>query len=88
MKRPGTALRATAGFALLNLPLIVTVVTVVWLSGGEAAEWWVRGILAVAVCVAEFAIVVTTIGPPLYEWIVSEEYVEDGEKPSWQRPEK
>lgn len=84
VKKPGTAMRATVAFALLNVPLLITVYFVWLMSGGESAEWWVRGILAIAVAFAEFAIVVTTIGPPLYEWIKSEEYVDDGKKPSWE----
>jgi hypothetical protein len=47
-----------------------------WLSGGQSAEWWARGILAVGVAVAQFAIVSTTIGPPVMEWIEGKEYVE------------
>lgn len=85
VRKPGTAIRATVAFFLLNLPLTVTVYFVYLMSGGENAEWWVRGILAIAVAVAEFAIVISTIGPPLYEWIQSEEYLEEGEKPSWER---
>lgn len=84
-KKPGTALRATAAFALLNLPLIGTVLFALWMAGGNEADWWIRGILALAVAIAEFAIVTTTIAPPLYDWIKSEEYVEDGQKPSWER---
>lgn len=85
MKKPGTALRATVAFALLNLPLIGTAAFAYWMGGGMGAEWWLRGILAVGVAVSEFAIVTTTIGPPLYDWIKSEEYVEKGEKPSWEK---
>ena len=85
LKKPGTALRATVAFGLLNLPLIITTAVVYHLGGGETAEWWVRGILAIGVAIAEFSIVVSTIGPPLYDWIKSEEYVPDNEKPSWER---
>ena len=84
IQRPGTALRATAAFALLNLPLIGTVLFALWMAGGQDAEWWIRGILAILVAAAEFAIV-TTIAPPLYDWIKSEEWVDEGKKPSWER---
>lgn len=83
VKRPGTAGRATAAFALLNLPLVVTVGAVYWLAGGIEAEWWLRGIIGVAVAVSEAAITLNTIGPPLMEWIKGEEYVEEGKDPSW-----
>lgn len=84
VQKPGVALRATAAFTLLNLPLIGTVLFALWMAGGDNADWWVRGILAIAVAVGETVIVTTTIGPPLYDWIKSEEYVEDGKKPSWE----
>lgn len=83
--KPGTALRATGAFVLLNLPLLVTIYFVYWMTGGEAAELWVRIILAVLVAAAEFAIVVTTIGPPLYDWIKTEETIYVGDKPSWEQ---
>ena len=85
IRKPGTALRATVAFGLLNLPLVITTGFVYLLSGGETAEWWVRGILAIGVAVAEYTIVITTIGPPLYDWIRSEEFVKEGSKPSWEK---
>jgi hypothetical protein len=84
-KKPGAAGRATVVFMLLNAPLVLTSAVVIWLSGGVNAEWYVRGILAVGFAVSEFAIVVNTIAPPMLDWIKSEEYVKDGEKPSWER---
>lgn len=85
VQKPGVAMRATAAFALLNLPLVGTVLFALWMAGGNEADWWIRGILALVVAVAEFAIVTTTIAPPLYDWIKSEEYVKDGAKPSWEK---
>lgn len=84
VRKPGTALRATAAFALLNVPLI-GVTAFVWFLANGAADFWLRTFIGVAVSVAEFAIVSTTIGPPLYDWIKSEEYVQDGQKPSWEK---
>ncbi len=84
-EKPGTAIRATIAFLILNLPLIIAAYFTYWISGGAAAEWYVRGIVAVGVTVAEFAIVVNTIGPPMAEWIRSEEVIKDNEKPSWER---
>jgi len=84
-KRPGTAWRAAVAFILLNLPLLVTAYAIYHLAGGSEAEWWARGILAVVIAVAEFSVVTSTIAPPLYEWIKSEEVVADGAKPSWER---
>lgn len=84
-KKPGAAVRSMAAFGLLNLPLLVTGYVVYHLAGGETAEWWVRGIVAVLISAAEFSIVTTTIGPPLYDWIQGEESVKDGEKPSWEK---
>lgn len=85
IQKPGAALRATFAFFLLNLPLVITVAAVYMLSGGMTAEWWVRGILAIMVAVAEAVIVVETVGPPLRDWIKSEEYVAEGDRPSWQK---
>lgn len=85
VQKPGVALRATVAFALLNLPLIVTTFFVYFMSGGALAEWYVRGLLAVIVAVAEFTIVTQTIAPPLLGWIKGEELVKDGEKPSWEK---
>lgn len=85
MKKPGTALRATAAFTLLNIPLFLTLVVVYYAAGGMEANWWIRGIVALAFAVSEFSIVATTIAPPLYDWIKSEETVNDNEKPSWEK---
>jgi hypothetical protein len=78
--KPGVALRATAAFALLNLPLIGTVAFSYMLAGGSESEWWIRGILAVGVAVSELAIVINTIGPPLKDWIKSAEWVDEPDK--------
>lgn len=83
--KPGTALRATAALFILNVPLGITVIAVYWLSGGTIAEWWVRGILAVAVAIAEAAIVLNTIAPPMLTWIKGEESVAEGQKASWEK---
>lgn len=74
--KPGLFGRAIAAFFLFNLAVALTIAVAYWLSGGQSAEWWARGILAVGVAVAQFAIVSTTIGPPVMEWIEGKEYVE------------
>lgn len=85
VQRPGVALRATAAFGLLNMALILTAAVVYYLAGAGSAEWWARGLIAICFAISEFAIVTTTIGPPLYEWVAGKEWVRDGEKPSWER---
>lgn len=86
-RKPGTALRATAAFVLLNLPLVGTAAFTYWMGGGMGAEWWLRAVLAVAVAGSELAIVTTTIGPPLLDWIKSEEYIDRsrGDRPTWEK---
>jgi hypothetical protein len=86
--KPGVIYRATAAFALLNLPLVATAWFVFLMGGQSASEWWLRASLAVAVAGSEIAIVTWTIGPPLVDWIDEKEFVRDGEKPSWERERK
>jgi hypothetical protein len=74
--KPGLAFRATAAFALLNAPLVGTVAFVYFITNG-ADDFWIKTFLAIAVIVAEFAITISTIAPPLYDWIKGQEYVED-----------
>ena len=83
--KPGVAGRATVAMVLLNVPLLLVGAAVYWLAGTADAEWWARGTLAVVLAVAEFAIVITTIAPPLYDWITQKEFVEKGGKPSWEK---
>lgn len=83
VKKPGLIYRATAAFALLNLPLIGTAWFVFLMGGNASSEWWLRGILAIAVAASEIGIVTSTIGPPLVEWIDGKEFVADGKAPSW-----
>lgn len=79
--KPGLFYRAVAAFVLLNIATILTLLATWWLSGGMASPWQIRGLLAVAVAVAEFSIVTTTIGPPLMDWIKSQECVEEEKQP-------
>lgn len=85
VSKPGLVWRALAAFILLNLPLILTIGFVWYLAGGDHAEWWVKGILAIGTAACELGIVAGTIADPLHKWIKSEEYITDGQKPSWEK---
>lgn len=76
--KPGVGFRAAVVFFILNLPIIGVTYFAYWMAGGQGAEWFIRGVLAIGVAVAEFALVTTTIGPPLVDWIKSTETYDDG----------
>lgn len=85
VRKPGVIYRATAAFALLNVPLVGTAWFVFLMGGNAASEWWLRAVLALAVAGSEIAIVTSTIGPPLVDWIGEKELVGEGKKASWEK---
>lgn len=76
--KPGKGLRALAVFIVLNVPIAAVVVFAFYMAGGLQADWPIRAFLVVALAVSEFALVTTTIAPPMLEWINS---TEEYEKP-------
>lgn len=86
MKRPGYMLRACVAWVILNFVVIVTLGALVFvLPKDQLSQWYVMIPLLVAVVISQWIIMGETIAPIIKEWIKQEEYVRDGEKPSWQK---
>jgi hypothetical protein len=85
VKRPGYMLRACVAWVILNAVLIFTLSALVFvLPRDQLAQWYVMIPIIVAVVASQWIIMGETIAPIIKEWIKQEEYVKDGEKPSWQ----
>lgn len=85
LKKPGYMLRACVAWVIFNSILIFTLAMTVYVIRPWMASWYVMVPLLVAVVVSEWIIMGETIAPIIKDWIKQEEYVKDGEKPSWQR---
>lgn len=86
MKRPGYMLRACVAWVILNAVLIFTLAALVFvLPRDQLSQWYVMIPLIIAVVVSQWIIMAETIAPIIKEWIKQEEYVKDGERPSWQK---
>lgn len=84
MKRPGYMLRACVAWIILNAVLIFTLSALVFvLPREELSQWYVMIPIIIAVVVSQWIIMAETIAPIIKEWIKQEEYVKDGDKPSW-----
>jgi hypothetical protein len=85
VKRPGYMKRAVIAWCLLNGIMIAMLAILVYLIGPYVDRWYVMIPLLVAILVSEFVIMTETIAPIIKEWIKQEEYISDGQKPSWDR---
>lgn len=86
MKRPGYMLRACVAWIILNAVLIFTLSALVFvLPRDQLSQWYVMIPIILAVVVSQWIIMAETIAPIIKEWIKQEEYVKDGEKPSWEQ---
>lgn len=84
VKRPGYMKRAVIAWCLLNGIMIAMLAILIYLIGPYIDRWYVMIPLLVAILVSEFIIMTETIAPIIKEWIKQEEYVTDGQKPSWE----
>ena len=85
MTKPGYMRRAVIAWCILNGILIATLALVVYVVTPWMERWFVMIPLLVAVIVSEAVIMAETIGPIIRDWIKQDEYVRDGDKPSWLR---
>lgn len=85
MKRPGYMGRAVAAWFIFNTILFVTLAALVFLVGAYLDRWFVMIPMMLAVVLSEWIIMAETIAPVIKDWIKQEEYVSDGERPSWEK---
>lgn len=77
--------RACVAWVVLNLSMFIVLGFTVWLLSAYMNAWYVILPLVVSLVITEWIITGETIAPIVREWIKQEEYVKEGEKPSWQR---
>lgn len=85
VKRPGYMFRACVAWVILNSVLLFTLAALVYILQPYLGSWFVMVPIIVAVVVSEWVIMGETIAPIISDWIKQEEYIGDGEKPSWSR---
>jgi hypothetical protein len=85
LKKPGYMFRACVAWVILNTVLLFTLAALVYILKDHIGVWYVMIPIIVAVVVSEWVIMGETIAPIVKDWIKQEEYVKDGEKPSWSR---
>ena len=85
VRRPGYMGRAVLAWMIFNTILFVTLGALVYLAGAYLDRWFVMIPMMVAVVLSEWIIMAETIAPIIKDWIKQEEYVADGERPSWEK---
>ncbi len=85
VRKPGYMGRACVAWVILNAILLFTLAALVYILGESISQWFVAIPIIVGVVVSEWVIMAETIAPIIADWIKQEEYVKDGEVPSWQR---
>ena len=87
IKRPGYMFRACVAWVILNFVVLVTLAALVFiLPGDQLSQWYVMIPLVVAVVISQWIIMGETIAPIIKDWIKQEEWVSDGQQPSWKKP--
>lgn len=77
--------RATIAWFVLNLAMMLTLAVIVYVVRPWMENWYIALPILLSVVVTEWMITAETIAPIVRDWIKGEEYVVDGEKPSWQK---
>jgi len=85
MKKPGVFKRATIAWFMLNAVLVITLAVTVYMVSPWMDSGYVVVPLLIAFIGAEWWIMAETLAPIVRDWIRQEEYVSDGNKPSWDR---
>lgn len=85
VKRPGYMGRAVVAWFIFNSILFVTLGALVFLVGAYLDRWFVMIPMMLAVVLSEWIIMAETIAPVIKDWIKQEEYVADGDRPSWEK---
>lgn len=83
VNKPGYMFRACVAWVILNAVLLFTLAALIYILRPYLAVWYVMIPIIVAVVVSEWVIMGETIAPIVKDWIKQEEYVKDGDKPSW-----
>lgn len=84
VKRPGYMFRAVVAWCIFNSILFVTLGAIVYLVGNYLDRWFVMIPMMMAVVGSEWIIMSETIAPVIKDWVKQEEFVTEGQKPSWQ----
>jgi hypothetical protein len=85
VKKPGYMFRACIAWFILNLVLGATLAAIVYVIGPYVDRWYVMIPLLVGIVASEWIIMSETLSPIILDWIKQEEYVKDGEQPSWKK---
>jgi hypothetical protein len=85
VKKPGYMGRACIAWVILNAVLLFTLAALVYILQGYLDKWFVTIPILVGVIISEWVIMSETIAPIISDWIKQEEYVKDGDKPSWSK---
>lgn len=83
VRKPGFMGRACVAWAVLNVAMFVSLGIFVYFLNPWLNAWYVILPVVVATIATEWVITSETIAPIIREWIIQEEYVKEGEKPSW-----
>lgn len=83
VKKPGYMFRACVAWVILNAVLLFTLSALIYILKGYLSVWYVMIPIIVAVVASEWVIMSETIAPIISDWIKQEEYVKDGDKPTW-----
>lgn len=85
VKKPGYMQRACVAWVVLNLSMFIVLGFTVWLLSAYMNAWYVILPLVVSLVITEWIITGETIAPIVREWIKQEEYVKEGDRPSWEK---
>jgi hypothetical protein len=85
VKKPGFMGRAIVAWVVLNVAMFVTLGVSVYFLGPFLNAWYVILPILLVTIVSEVMITGDTVYPVVRQWIDQEEYVKEGEKPSWQK---
>jgi hypothetical protein len=77
--------RAIVAWVVLNVAMFVTLGVSVYFLGPFLNAWYVILPILLVTIVSEVMITGDTVYPVVRQWIDQEEYVKEGEKPSWQK---
>ena len=77
--------RACVAWVVLNLSMFIVLGFTVWLLSAYMNAWYVILPLVVSLVITEWIITGETIAPIVREWIKQEEYVKEGDRPSWEK---
>jgi hypothetical protein len=88
VRRPGFMGRACVAWVVLNVAMFLSLGIFVYFLGPWMTQWYVILPVVVATIATEWVITSETIAPIIRDWIIQEEYIKDGDSPSWEKQDK